>query len=165
MKKNKNYQDKPVKRGTPSSFYRQTHPFPTTLQSFGHPQFVTNKGLELKGADGITREHMRRTKTIPKDPWTGDSVYYRSKDILFYRSPRGKNSTVPKVGEKLTFLDLNFGRQYNARIMRKQGDLYGRGNTGIVVVGNITQAASFLSMEDYIAKAKSSLQPKIRQFL
>lgn len=161
----KNYQDKPVKRGTPSSFYRQTHPFPTTLKSFGEPQFVTNNGLELRGADGITRDHMRNTKTIPKDPWTGASAYLRSKDILFYRAPRGKSGAVPKVSERLTFLDLNFGQQYTARVLRKQGDMYGRGNTGTIVVGGITPADSFLSMEDYIMKAKSSLQPKIRKFL
>lgn len=127
----RDYQQKPFRRGKePSTFYRQTHPFPTRKETFGNPEYVTKDGVQMRTADG--------TDTI-----SGTSRMGASYRMFYYRIPRTPRGKVKPqmsatIGRTLIFHDAkDEKRVYVGEVYRHTGQMYGKGNTGTIWMRNV----------------------------
>lgn len=98
----KNYQNKPVRRGTPSARYREMHPFPTTKTEFGTPAFFSENGMwQLRVADGAIKKRMVDRGIIQNGNWGTNPLEAPSgkagTQLLFWRIPRRTNISVSGI--------------------------------------------------------------------
>ena len=100
--------------------------------------------LLLKSADGLNRRYFIKNTNINRLPWKGDDggVFTRKSEAMFYRVKKGKKSEIPKLNSIITFLDIQNSELYSGKVIRRMGPMYGRGNTGVIILRNIKNISS-----------------------
>jgi len=168
------YQNKRFRRGKkPSSFYRQTHPFPTRASTFGVGEYVMKNGIEFRVADGVDRIASERKGLIAHVD--ADSGTLPSQEKFYYRIPavrrRRPKERMPKkpqigrlVGTRIELIDLVRGIQFSGVIDRHEGQIYGKGNTGAVWLRDIRAIEADLpDLQTYMSNSRGVIARKLRR--
>ncbi len=171
----KNYQDKPVRRGTPSERYRTMRPYPTTAKDFGKGQFVSMSGVEYRVADGTDKAELVRAGKITNPVWGLDDDLSNGTptvgtQLMYYRIPRRtskqKRTPPPFVGQSLGMVHASTGNYYIGRIAETQG--YRVSSTGSVILKGVRLTSvrpPDAFVERVVANARGAMTRRVRSAL
>jgi hypothetical protein len=143
----RSYQDKRVRRGTPSARYREMHAFPTTKQEFGNAEFYSMDGRwQMRVADGPVRTKMVRRGAIQYSDWGGNPAIapttYGGTQLMFYRLPRQRKGSgpkrVPQAGQRVSMVHATTGMLFTGEVTQRSGSFYRITNAGTIVLRDVT---------------------------